>query len=55
MSSPGNILTIATNPRVVPVDFGVLHMSGNGNGNGNGSGEMQRVRATRRSPTSSTR
>jgi NDP-mannose synthase len=31
----GNILTIATNPRVVPVDFGVIHMSG--------SGGMQRV------------
>ncbi len=31
----GNILTIATNPRVVPVDFGVLHMSG--------GGEMRRV------------
>jgi NDP-sugar pyrophosphorylase family protein len=33
----GNILTIATNPRVVPVDFGVLHM------NGNGAGGMQSV------------
>lgn len=31
----GNILTIATNPRVVPVDFGVLHLRGDG--------DMQRV------------
>jgi NDP-sugar pyrophosphorylase family protein len=31
----GNILTIAANPRVVPVDFGVLHMRG--------EGEMRRV------------
>jgi NDP-sugar pyrophosphorylase family protein len=30
-----NLLTIATNPRVVPVDFGVLHM--------HGDGPMQRV------------
>jgi NDP-sugar pyrophosphorylase family protein len=28
----GNILTIATNPRVVPVDFGVLHMNGGAGG-----------------------
>ena len=32
----GNILTIATNPRVVPVDFGVLHMTGD-------PGEMRAV------------
>jgi NDP-sugar pyrophosphorylase family protein len=38
----GNILTIATNPRVVPVDFGVLHMDG--------GGTMQRVRRYEEKP-----
>jgi NDP-sugar pyrophosphorylase family protein len=42
--SSGNILTIATNPRVVPVDFGVLHMDGSG------SGGMRRVRRYEEKP-----